>query len=203
MSLDLSEKGETARSSYEQSGFIKLERFVPPSLLAEIARGVDAGTFATKEHGRLGVELCLQACETTERLTQLCNRPEVLRFVEDLTGAGHLGCFEGRIYRLSPNAGHRDDWHTDMIMGRMVAMSVNLGIEPYEGGTLQIRNATTQTLCDEVPNIGPGDAVLFRLSHELEHRVTEVRGDAPKTAWAGWFRARPEYRDIVGGRANW
>jgi hypothetical protein len=90
-----------------------------------------------------------------------------------------------------------------MIMGRMVAMSLNLGTEPYDGGTLQIRNATTQALLAEVPNAGPGDAVLFRLSHELEHRVTEVRGSVAKTAWAGWFRARPEYDDIVRGRANW
>lgn len=203
MSLDLSATGDEARAGYEQRGFIKLERFVPPPLLSEIVAGVESGTFETKEHGRLGVELCLRACETTERLTQLCNQPEVLRFVERLTDSGHLGCFEGRVYRLSPDAGHRDDWHTDMIMGRMVAMSVNLGTAAYDGGTLQIRSASTQRLLDEVANVGPGDAVLFRLSHELEHRVTEVRGATPKTAWAGWFRARPEYRDIVEGRANW
>jgi hypothetical protein len=203
-SLDLSCAGlAEARARYETSGFIKLERFLPPQLLSEVAAGVEAGIFETKEHGRLGVELCLRACEATAHLTELCNRREVLRFVEDLTDSGHLGCFEGRVYRLCPNAGHRDDWHTDMIMGRMVAMSLNLGTEPYEGGTLRIRNATTQSLLAEVPNVGPGDAVLFRLSHELEHRVTEVHGSAAKTAWAGWFRARPEYRDIMDGRANW
>jgi hypothetical protein len=191
-----------AREHYAARGWVKLEGFFAPALLQDVERGIAASVFETKDHGKVGVELCLQPCALTERLMHLVNAPAVRRCVEDLTDAGRLGCFEGRIYRLVANAGHQDDWHTDMIMGRMVAMSVNLSAAPYEGGVLRIRRAGTHQLLEEVPNVGAGDAVLFRLSHELEHRVTEVTGAIPKTAYAGWFRARPEFEDVLAGRAN-
>jgi hypothetical protein len=38
-----------------------------------------------------------------------------------------------------------------------------------------------------VNNTGFGDAILFRISKDLEHRVTEVVGEVAKTAYAGWF----------------
>lgn len=193
----------SGRAHYDAHGWVKLEGFFPAPLLSDIEAGIERSGFETKEHGKVGVELCLRACEMTDRLMHLANAKSVRSLVEELTDAGHLGCFEGRIYRLAPNAGHRDDWHTDMIMGRMVAMSVNLGAAPYEGGTLQIRRAASQELLAEIPNVGRGDAVLFRLSHELEHRITDVKGTVPKTAYAGWFRARPEFDDVMQGRANW
>jgi hypothetical protein len=31
------------------------------------------------------------------------------------------------------------------------------------------------------------------LANDLEHRVTEVVGIHPKTAFAGWFRSQPDF----------
>lgn len=39
-------------------------------------------------------------------------------------------------------------------------------------------------------NTGPGDGIVFRLAHHLQHRNTSMRGAVPKTAFAGWFRSR-------------
>jgi hypothetical protein len=37
-------------------------------------------------------------------------------------------------------------------------------------------------------NKGFGDAIVFRIGGNLEHRVAPVRGAVPKIAFAGWFR---------------
>jgi len=76
-----------------------------------------------------------------------------------------------------------------MIEGRLVAMSVNLSTKSYQGGVLQIRKKKSHQVIAEIQNVGLGDAVLFRVSEELEHRVTSVQGGLAKVTFAGWFDA--------------
>jgi len=42
-------------------------------------------------------------------------------------------------------------------------------------------------ILQETRNTGLGDALLFRISADLIHRVQGVTGDHPKIAFAGWF----------------
>jgi hypothetical protein len=72
-------------------------------------------------------------------------------------------------------------------------MSVNLGRQIYSGGVLQIRESESGRIVHEVANTGFGDAVVFRLSHGLKHRVTDVQGGVPREAFAGWFKSEPEF----------
>jgi hypothetical protein len=51
-----------------------------------------------------------------------------------------------------------------------------------------------------VANTGAGDAVLFRIAERLEHRVTSLRGDVPRTAYAGWFLREPRFADVLKER---
>jgi hypothetical protein len=92
---------------------------------------------------------------------------------------------------LRPIGPHSDSWHNDVDAdeGRLVGMSINLGEEPYEGGVFRMRYRETQEVFAEIPNTVPGDATLFHISRELQHMVTAVTGEAPKTAFAGWFRS--------------
>lgn len=191
-----------ARDHFEQKSWVRLKGFFSPSLLDIVTDGSPDSGFAPKEHGFYGSELCLQPCALTDRLMHLLNSPHLFGVIDAITGCGTIGCFEGRIYRLVPGAGHRDEWHSDMVMGRLVALSVNVGRERYEGGELALRSARTGELMASVPNVGPGDAILFRLSHDLEHRVSDMRGTVPKTAYAGWFRIRPAFEDVVAGRCG-
>ena len=74
----------------------------------------------------------------------------------------------------------------------MIGMSINLSADGYDGGTFEIRRFGSETLIASLPNVGLGDAILFRIADGLEHQVTAVRGAIPKTAFAGWFvGARP------------
>ena len=102
----------------------------------------------------------------------------MFQMVQQVTGCGPIGCFTGRVYRMLPGPGHYDSWHTDAIEHRIVGMSVNLGRGMYTGGVFQLRELRSQKLLSEVANTGPGDAILFRISPDLAHRVTPV-GAAP------------------------
>jgi hypothetical protein len=76
-------------------------------------------------------------------------------------------------------------------------MSINLSRELYSGGRLQIRDHVSGEIVSEVANAGIGDAVIFRLSDRFQHRITDVEGTASKTAFAGWFRAQPDFMSLL------
>jgi Rps23 Pro-64 3,4-dihydroxylase Tpa1-like proline 4-hydroxylase len=101
---------------------------------------------------------------------------------------------------LNPVSGHYDSWHSDVGQDRLVALSLNLGREPFEGGLLQIRRADSPEIIAEIANRATGDAVIFRIDPSLRHRVGPVEGHVPRTAYAGWFRSRPDFRVLLGER---
>ena len=68
-------------------------------------------------------------------------------------------------------------------------MSLNVGSDCYSGGVFQLRRKGSEEILVEAPNNVPGDAIVFRISREFQHRVTEVTSSDPKTAFAGWFRS--------------
>jgi hypothetical protein len=76
-------------------------------------------------------------------------------------------------------------------------MTINLSNEIYSGGALQIRERESGRIISEVPNVSAGDAVIFRLSDKLQHRITRVEGSASKTAFAGWFKAEPNFSAML------
>ena len=80
---------------------------------------------------------------TLARLLLLVNDERMLDVVRSITGCGPIGHFDGRVYRLEPSSDHYDSWHDDLGDGRLVAMSINLGRQPYEGGALEIRDRRT------------------------------------------------------------
>jgi 2-oxoglutarate-Fe(II)-dependent oxygenase superfamily protein len=122
----------------------------------------------------------------------LCNDVALFELVRAITGCDRIGAFVGRVYRMLPGAEHEGTWHDDLLEGRMVAMSVNLGDAPYSGGVLEIRGRQSKRVLHRVANTGFGDAVIFRIGRELQHRVTAVKGTVPKTAYAGWFISGPD-----------
>jgi hypothetical protein len=123
----------------------------------------------------------------------LLNGQAVFALVRQITGCSRIGCFQGRIYRCVPGSDHHDAWHDDLGNNRLVALTINLSPAPYAGGVLQIREALSKTMLQEVPNTVLGDGVLFRLDPSLEHRITELQSGPPKTAFAGWFHSQPDF----------
>ena len=69
---------------------------------------------------------------------------------------------------------------------RAVPLSINLSARILDGGNLEIREREAETLLADIPTMGFGDALLFRIAQELEHRVADVHGQA-RTVHVGWF----------------
>jgi Coenzyme PQQ synthesis protein D (PqqD)/2OG-Fe(II) oxygenase superfamily len=187
---------EVLRRQFAEQPYVELPGFVAPALLSIVERAMNAGDFAHRAHPGIGEELCLEAGPATAACQLVFNDPALLDAVTQVAACSALGCFDGRVYRLEPQAGHYDSWHSDASDNRMVGLSVNLSREPFSGGVLEIRRAVSQQPEYAVPSVAFGSAVLFRISPALRHRVTPVRGGVARTAYAGWFRGSPDFADV-------
>ena len=189
-----------ARGRFERDGYTKIPGLLEPSLQAAVLEAIDGTELTPRVHEGIGVEVCAPSGAVSGVLEFLFNDRAMLAAISRLTGCPPIGCFEGRVYRLVPGGGHYDSWHSDVGDDRLVALSLNLGREPFEGGALEIRRADSPTPIASVENRTPGDAVLFRIDPAFRHRVATVTGHVPRTAWAGWFRARPDFRDLLAAK---
>jgi hypothetical protein len=165
-----------------------------PDLLGRVQEELERAAFDARDYDGLAGELTLDyTSPLVARLLFLLNDPAVHRVVGELSGTGPIVRFDARIYRRLPVAEHYDNWHDDLAGPyRVVTMSVNLGSEPYEGGELILRRKGGEEPLASVHNVGPGDALLFRIDPGLEHRVTSVTAGV-KTALAGWFGTAPPW----------
>jgi len=189
------------RATYEERACVTLPRFLDAPLLARLQARIARADWRVLVHdvGELSTELLLLDDQVPGTLALLVQDPALLAFVQRLTGCDPIGSFIGRVYRMDAGAGHHDVWHGDDDDNRMVGLSVNLSPGVYEGGVLELRERGSLRLLHRVANTGPGDAILFRIDHALEHRVTDVTGSASKIACAGWFQRAPVVR--IGGLA--
>src|SRR5689334_5787201 len=178
---------ERCRIEFDEKHCVLLPKLLEPPLLDFLLERLEQGLWQDRVHEDIGNEVVLEDASARGLLHFVANAPAFLKIVQEITGCGPLTQFGGRIYRFVPNSGHYDSWHNDNGNGRLVAMSVNLSLRGYEGGVFQLREWSSKRILAEIANTGWGDATLFRISGELEHQVTEVTGEQPKTAFAGWF----------------
>lgn len=183
-----------AREHFEQHNYLRMRGFIDPSLFRVIQRYLRGAVFE-RQFWNSGHDLTISNSPLADVVHVLMNDPKLLRLVGQATGCGPIASFKGRIYRMVARKGLRFDWHPDIKNDRKAAISVNLSDAEYGGGTLEIRD-NSSGVREVVPNLGPGDAVIFRVAEHLEHRVTRVTGKVPKTAIAGFFCSRPRYRSV-------
>jgi hypothetical protein len=186
-----------ARKRFQCDGHMKLTGLLEPSLLAAVLNAIDRTNFDLRLHDGIGLEMCAPSGAVSGVLEFVLNDPDLFTAISQMTGCGPIGCFEGRVYRMVPGTEHYDSWHSDVGQNRLLALSINLGREPFEGGVLQIRRAESPDILAEVENRTAGDAVLFQINPAFRHRVGLVAGQVPRTAYAGWFRSRPDFRELL------
>lgn len=181
------------RGQFDRLHCILLPSLLEPGLLHIIERQIEGATFNHRVHEGIGAELCMADDVASHLLHFLVNDPQLFKTIRRITGCGRIGCFSGRVYRMLPGSHHFDSWHDDLFDHRMIGMSINLSTWVYSGGIFQIRNLRSPHMVHEVTNVSLADAIIFRLSPQLQHRVTRVEGSVPKTAFAGWFRSEPDF----------
>lgn len=195
------------RDQFSRSFCVRLEQFVEPWLCDRWSRAIESAPFRPRVHKSAEYwggapppnDLVLDAPALLGQMLFVMNDPTLFTVVERISGCDPIGSFYGVVYRFVPGLGHADRWHSDMDGNRIAAISVNLGREPFAGGHLQIADAVTNAVLYDAPNLGFGDAGLFRLAEDLRHRVTELLPGPPRTVLTGWFRRRPSYADWLGG----
>jgi hypothetical protein len=178
--------------NFQKKHFVRFPNIISQDLLEDIYSQMMTAEWEDRIHHGIGIEVCLADPGIVALLNFLFNDQEFFRLIQKITGCGFIGCFQGRVYRLIAGAGHYDSWHTDFGDDRLLALSLNLGKEPCTGGVLEIQSHQSEGPPIDVPNPNFGHAVLFRLSDQLKHRVTNVVGKISKTAFAGWFKSTPD-----------
>jgi hypothetical protein len=184
---------------------VTLPQFLEPALLEMVLRTVASARFTARVHHDLDpptIDLGLDDPAAHGRLLLLFNDTGLFRFIESVTGCASIGQFQGTVYRMVPGVHHLDSWHDDMEKTRLVAMTLNLSRDGYAGGVLQIRKTNSPAIVCEIANTGLGDAVVFRIGRNFEHRLTPVEPGPAKIAWTGWFRREPSFRDVLQSPRN-
>lgn len=187
------------KSVFLAQRWLRLPQFASPEILRLVQSGLSENAFQTRIHEGIGRELATGADAGWSLLTVLFNDLALFETMREITGCQEIQCFTGRIYRMNSGSDHYDSWHDDVAGHRLVAMSLNLAEEPHQGGVLQIRDRATRQILAEVDNTIYGDAIIFDISPDLQHRVTSVVGAVPRTAFAGWFRSYPSFRQLLAG----
>ena len=188
---------ERLRLEYARQHYLILPRLIEPELLDAIADRVETAPYQTNDHDGLALELVMDDISTVALLNFLMNRPEFLRQMERVLGLRQIGRVSGHVYRMTSTDGHYQHWHNDILDRRMAALSLNLTREKYRyrGGSLQMRYSNSESILHELHNSGFGDALVFRISRKLQHRVMPIEGETPKVAYAGWFRWGTTYHE--------
>lgn len=129
----------------------------------------------------------------------LLNQPRLFAAIEQFTGAGEdVRCFLGRYYEAVPNREHYTNaFHSDANHHRLFGLSINLSERPVAGGAFEIRHRSAEGIPHTIAAWEFGDAILFRISRSLQHRIRPVTGTVARCCYAGWFVAEPDYRDLA------
>jgi len=176
------------RSHFDQHHWVRLPRVLHPDLLHDVQARLARAEFIEQAHAGVDPpsrDLCMVPNTLGGLLELVFNDESVFNLVERVTGSEEITRFGGFIYRLTAASGQEHHWHNDLVESRLVAMSVNLGPGTYAGGLLEYVLA-------RVPNLGNGDALLFRLHEALQHRACPVVSGV-KTAFAGWYFGEDSY----------
>jgi len=126
----------------------------------------------------------------------LLNNRDLFSVLEEITGCIEIGNFMGRIHRSLGGEGHAIEWHSDNSDNRLLAMTLCLGADQYTGGKLQLREADNEHIIREFGQLNAGDAIIFKISPKLDHRLTTVETGC-RTVGVGWFRSEPDFNTFA------
>lgn len=179
---------ESLAEEFGRMHTFRLRQLIHPDLLVVIQSRLEKSAWSFRRDGDLGTEATPADSLPADILNFASSTPAFLDTIRQITGFTGIRSFGGRVYRMQRSE-HRDKWHDDVApaLGRMVGMSINLSPAHYDGGVFCLRECETEKPVCELPNTGPGDAIFFRITDKLQHIVTPVESEAPKTAFAGWF----------------
>ena len=190
------------RSEFLTEHCLCLPNLIDAEFGAFLRAKLDKAQFTARHYDTVGNEFRMIPNLVSGTLQFILNDETIFSWVRQVTGCSPIGCFQGRVYKMLPGAGHSFHWHDDCRhnLNRLITLSINLSPAPYDGGNLEIRRADSHKVVFRAPRLSWGDALMFPISPEFEHRVTPVQSGAPKIAFAGWFLSEPVFSAVLSDR---
>ncbi|HJP62136.1 MAG TPA: 2OG-Fe(II) oxygenase [Mucilaginibacter sp.] len=190
-------KIQSYREEYAHTNCIFLPGFLSRGALNSLLKKLDNVQFQTKlemdERNKFGKVLFVPQTDPILFIFQLLiNDPALFAVLEEITGCGSIGNFVGRVHRSEEGEQHGIEWHGDNSDNRLLAMTLGLGSYKYTGGKLQIRETGNEEIIREFEHLNAGDAVIFKISPLLQHRLT-ILETGQRTVGVGWFRSKPDF----------
>lgn len=186
------------REEFSEKHCVLIRQFLEPALLEYILRQISKSRFVTKlemnDDDEFGKVLFIPTDEPSLFVfNMIMNNQKLFRTVEEITGCQPIGNFFGRIHSSEPDSNHHIAWHGDNTDTRLLGVTVNLGTETFSGGLFQLREKDTEKIVCEIGQTHAGDAFIFRIDPNLQHRLTVVESGGRRTVGVGWFRSKPDW----------
>ena len=175
---------------------VVFENFIAPPLLKRIPQWLETSLYGEFVHENGTRELVMRGdMPLVGAFDILLNQDPLFEAIAEFASLEQeVTFFDGRCYKRRPIDSHFDYWHNDTGTAKRLGLSISLSPKPVQGGVFHIRRARTREVLRRVPAGSLGNAHLFRLDRSLEHRVSPVRGEHAKYAFAGWFLAGEGHR---------
>lgn len=182
------------KAEFEETKCIFLPNFIELRTLEILLSKIEKTGFQTKfesdNEEKFGkVFFIPQESPLIFTFNMLFTAPPLYTFLEKITGCPPIHNFIGRLHRSEGGEEHFIDWHGDNTDNRLLAMTLSLGRERYQGGLFQMREKDSGKILREFGQIETGDAFIFQIAPELEHRLTVV-SEGRRTVGVGWFRGK-------------
>ena len=196
------------QEAFAQRHFVVCKRFLDAAVLKRVSRLLAETDFFVREHSDNNKKDALIArelaapgtCTLTKLFHLLLNRERIFAAMEPFANGESIQRFVGRCYKLQSSGGYFGSWHSDWNGHRRLGLSINLSEAPVSGGQLQMRHRRSGEI-QQAPTTEFGDAMLFGIDPEFDHRVLPVTGAVPKCNFAGWFsKGEPGFRDLIQTR---
>ncbi|MES2441763.1 MAG: 2OG-Fe(II) oxygenase [Pseudomonadota bacterium] len=184
---ELLDSPEAHREEFARTRSLPCHDIFDPGFFKVITGFIDRAAF-TQE----GVQgLLFRTTETPARaggaISLALRRPNLLRWVEAVTGCDTLVRVSGRVQQVEASPDTELEWHNDMWEPtRRIGITINLGDQPYEGGEFELRDYKGNMLTEH-RHVDQGSALLFDVGRRYEHRVLPVTAGGPRRVYAGWF----------------
>lgn len=175
---------------------IECADLLDPHFCRRLMDHCDRATFALDRVAGLGAREIEAPQRVGMALNLALSRPEMLRWVEAVTGKRGLQKVDGRVVRTRANGEDGLDWHNDDHetggdVVRRLAITIGLSDQPFEGGAFDLRMSGSPELLITYRHDAAGTALIFDIDTRLEHRVRPVRIGGARRVFTGWFLGAP------------
>jgi hypothetical protein len=199
--IDSDVESDTALAAqFAQRHVLELPDLIQPDLLETLGPAINGARFVPCSEAGVGARLRERPTRLGNLLCFLLQRQVLRDWLARITGASPLLAVTGAVARFEHGGGQSLDWHNDRDQsGRVLAVTINIGDMPYDGGVFQMRRCDTGEILFEHNHRRPGSALVFRVSKALEHRVTPVSAGGPRTVFSGWYLRKPRDAQVATG----